>query len=316
MNILLTLVRVRMYQLRRYAAGLGPLYCTAAFLGVGAASCVSYFLYLSLFRGLLSISVILMLTLMIQTRRSDNQFIFHMIRKPGWNIFTEYFLFSLPFTGPALFTKNWFLFPAVTLGQLVISQLRVVAVQRTMFPGLSRILPPAYFEWISGIRRNALSMGSIFVIGLLISPAKFLPLVVLWVLTAFVASFFQECEPLNMLTATFVNPPSRFLRSRLARHSALLVAFFLPVIAVNGWFNPELIWLSLIFVVLQVTVLWFAILLKYARYEPRQRLAGNSIPVAFASLSTVLPFLLPVSLFMSLRYFRIGAHNLGTYVHD
>ena len=316
MNILLTLVRVRMYQLRRYAAGLGPLYCTAAFLGVGAASCVSYFLYLSLFRGLLSISVILMLTLVIQTRRADSQFVFHMIQKPAWNIFAEYFLFSLPLTGPTLLTKNWFFFPAVTLGQAFISQLRVVAVQRTLFPGLSRIVPPGYFEWISGIRRNALSMIFIFVIGLLISPVKFLPLAVLWVLTAFVASFFQECEPLNVLTATFVNPPSRFLRSRLARHSALLVAFFLPVIAVNGWFNPELIWVSLIFVVLQVTVLWFAILLKYARYEPHQRLAANSIPVAFASLSTVLPFLLPVSLIMSMRYFRIGAHNLGTYMHD
>ena len=305
--IFLTLVRVRLYQLRRYAAGLCPFYSTGVVLGLGASSCVLYFLYLSPFRGLLSTSLILMLTLIIQTRRADSQFVFHMIQKPAWNIFAEYFLFSLPLTGPTLLTKNWFLFPAVNLGQLLISQVRVVAVQRTIFPGLSRIVPPGYFEWISGIRKNAISLGFIFVLGLLLSPVKFLPLAVLWVLTAFAASFFQECEPLNMLMATFDHSPSRFLRSKLARHSALLLTFFLPVIAINGWFNPDLIWLTLVFVVLQVTVLWFAILLKYARYEPHQRLGSNSIPVAFASLSTVLPFLLPVSLFMIMRYFRISA---------
>jgi hypothetical protein len=309
-----TLVRIRLYQLRRYAADLGPFYTVAIFLALCLISYALYLQYQSFSRGLVCCSAILMLILFIQTHRSDSQFVFHSIEHPALNIFAEYFLFSLPLTGPALFAVNWYLLLVMVFGLSMISRLQIVVAQRTSLPNLSRLVPPMFFEWISGIRKNRFAMGFFLALGVAFCWVRFFPFLFQWMITGVVTSFYQECEPMDILMATSCESPSKFLRSKIARHSKLLLTFILPLLVINAFFHPDLIWLGAIFAILQLTVLCVAILLKYSRYEPGHHLPSNSILVFLAFLAPVLPFLLPVSLFMSVRFFRIGTNNLRTYL--
>lgn len=310
------LVNIRLYQLKRYVAGLGPLYTSAVLLAICLASFVVYLQYHSFTRGLVCSSAILLVILFIQTHRSDYHFVFHNIERPSLNLFSEYFLFSFPFSIPALVTANWYFFPFMVVGISLISRVRIIAIKRTLLPNLSSLVPSDFFEWKSGMRKNAIQIGLVLILGLAFCWAKFFPLVFIWVFTGVVTSFYQECEPMHILIATSPKSSSKFLRSKLARHSILLLICFFPILTINTWLNPELVWLNLIFAVLQLSVLWFAILLKYSRYEPAQHLLSNSIPTSLASLSTVLPFLLPISLIMTIRYFRKGIKNIRTYLDD
>ncbi len=309
----LALARIRVWRLRRYIAGLGPFYSTIAFLIFCLTGGVLYFQYQSVLPGLVSTSAILGAILFIHTHRADIEFGFHMIERPVVNFFAEYFLFSIPFTSLALFSANWYLFPIMVLGMLLIAGLRITPPQRTLFPHLSMIVPPASFEWISGMRKNAIQVGLVLATGLVFSGAKFLPMLSLWLFTAIITSFYQECEPMNVLLARLPESSGRFLWTKIVHHSMLLMTAFLPILIINGWFHPELLWLTALFAVLQLCPLCYAILLKYSRYEPGRHLPGNSIPIFVAYVSVVLPFLLPVTVLMSARSYRVGTKNLAVY---
>ena len=67
---------------------------------------------------------------------------------------------------------------------------------------------------------------------------------------------------------------------------------------------------------MQISLLCFAICLKYSSYKPNKNQIGNNIPLAIVSLGSALPYLLPIPTILSFAYFYKAKNNLKQYLND
>lgn len=311
-----TLLKLRLIQLLREIKSIGAVYsiligCVLCIVGyavykqyqqAGHAWYVSGFIMLSI--------------LQIQLFRPDKDFIRKHISRPGFNMFLEYAIFSLPFACLSLFTKQWFHFPLLLLSYCIIATIRWTAKKRTALPQLARIIPASNFEWISGIRKQYALLFFLLLLAILTCWVKFAPLIFLWLFTIAVMSFYQESEPLDILLASGKKSGRAFLYAKVKAHTRLLLSVLLPVLIINSCIHPELAWVNLVFVLMQLSLLLFAILLKYSMYEPNQALTGNNVILSVVSIGSALPFLLPLPWLMSVRSYGKAINNLNQYLHD
>ncbi|KAA9332785.1 hypothetical protein [Adhaeribacter soli] len=246
---------------------------------------------------------------MAQLFRPDKDFVFLHIRKPAQEIFLEYAAFSLPFILPILFSPNWYCFPVYFIGLWPISFLRKSFPSQARFVFLGRLFPPTAFEWISGFRQAS----PVFVIGYLTAIAfcwvKALPLFLLWLLNLLFVSFYQECEPLNLLRA-FADTPEELLRKKLLLHGKILLWLNVPVLALQAVFHPVIGLAGIIFLLLQLITLAFTIFLKYATYRPNMVVKSNTLLISLSQMGVIFPFLLPLPLVMCFRYYKRAKLNL------
>jgi hypothetical protein len=179
-----------------------------------------------------------------------------------------------------------------------IASLRVNNQYKTPVPQLAKLIKPADFEWLGGVRKNYIAIALLILLAAAFCWLRVVPLIFLFLLTSVVLPFYQECESLQVLYAGSTNA-RKLLHKKLRDHSLRLSLLIVPVIIINSLVNPELLLINIGFWIVQLVLLAFAILLKYATYRPGYRNTGNSILIAFASLGCLLPFLLPVPLIMS-----------------
>ena len=183
------------------------------------------------------------------------------------------------------------------------------------FKNLSSFIPAENFEWISGFRKQYISFVFVYLLALSFSWFKILPLVFLWLLTGFIASFFAECESIGVLREDNKSPSGlMFYKIKIALMYVFIL--YLPVIGINIILNPDFLLLDLLFIPMQISVLWFAIFFKYSVYKPDNTLTGNSIMLSLILVSSALPYLLPVPAILSLVYFYKGKKNLNQYLND
>jgi hypothetical protein len=260
------------------------------------------------------IAVIVALVLMAQLSRSDKSFIYLHLSRPRTAIFTEYFLLSLPFTLPLLFTSNWYCFPLFPVAFAIISQLQItVSSPQVKYRWLAKFIPAQQFEWLSGLRQALPVFALLYAVALTFCWVKALPLFLLWLLNTMVLSFYQEGEPLQLLRI-YAETPKLLLRKKLVEHSKLLLILNLPVIALQGIFYPLIGLIGIVFLALQLISLAFAIFLKYSTYAPNQSAKSNTLLLTLAQLGVIFPFLLLVPLAMCFRYYGRAIRNLALYL--
>jgi hypothetical protein len=112
----------------------------------------------------------------------------------------------------------------------------------------------------------------------------------------------------------YENTSTTFLRRKLKTHSSLFLLFSMPVLILQSIFHPIMALAGLLFLVLQVCVLCFAILLKYSTYEPDSNRSSNMLLVTFAQLSILFPFFLLLPIALIARNYRIAKQNLANYL--
>jgi hypothetical protein len=317
-----TLFKIRFIQLKREIKLLGVLHniIISGVLVLAVFQIVKLYqnFYFALFTFVSTVTIILM----IQISRRDKSFVFLHIAFPRKAIFTEYAVLSFLFSAYLLFSPFWYFFILIIISCIVISGIKYVVKKKTKFVFLSELISPKNFEWVSGIRKYRLTFGFLYIVTLAVSPVIFLPIFCLWILTIQIISFYEECEPLNILRSGSIKP-SRFLKIKILRHSVLLLIIYIPVLIVNSVFNPNLILFNIIFFIVQITVLSLAIFFKYKIYAPRDILPGNSMFLIVIQVCTILPFiigsipfLLPLPLFLCFKYYFSAKENLKFYLYD
>lgn len=309
------LVRVRLHQVKRQLESLGLGY---AFILLALLVTTIFYIYLSYLqkdKALYAFSLTVIILFLIHTSRKDKQFVHSQVNHPAQNIFTEYFIFTLPVTIPSLFTFHWFYFPLLILSFYVISNIKINLKQRTMIPHLSRIISSQNFEWLSGLRKNLIPFLIFFILAAITCWVRILPLIFLWFIVISIISFYQECESLQILLASH-NSPEKTLNQKIWNHSKYLFIILLPILIINSIFNPGLILVNLVFLFVQFTVIIFAILLKYTTYSPNENLTGNVILVSAVTIGALIPFLLPIPLIMCFRNYGKSVKNLKNYFND
>jgi hypothetical protein len=311
-----TLVKIRLLQLRREIQSLGIFYTLFfAALAVGLVA-VIFSQYQQRPNSWAAAGILVALAVAIQIGRTDKEFIFRHLPNPQQAIFTEYFLLSLPFTLPCLLTDNWYCFPAVAAGFLAVAGLQFhVSGKHTLLPGISRLTGKQNFEWTSGVRKTFPALALVYLLALVFCWVPVLPLFFLWVLTVFATGFYLESEPLMVLQA-IAQSPVEFLRKKIVAHGKLLLMLELPALLVVLINQPQFWYVYVVFILLQFLLLSCAILIKYSTYEPNRYLGPNSILVMVAAAGAFIPFLLPLPLVISIRYWRKATQRLHVYLDD
>lgn len=317
-----TLIKIRFLQLKREIKLLGLLY-NILILIVLALSVYQVFklndnYYLSLYTFASNIGILFL----AQITRRDRNFIFLHLKNPQKSIFTEYVILSFILSGFLLFSRYWYFFLLIILFSYAISFAKYSFRKKTKLGFLGKIISPKNFEWLSGIRKYKYSFGILYALSLSVSPFVFLPLLVLWILTVQIISFYEECEPLHFLFADNCNP-ARFLKKKIINHSFLLLCLYFPVLVINSIFNPNLIIFNFVFFIVQLTVLALTVFFKYKIYFPREIIPGNTIYLVVIQVCTVLPFvigsipfLLPLPLFLCFKYYFSAKQNLKLFLYD
>lgn len=309
------IVRVRLHQIKRQLESLGLGYTLFLLVFLCAVIFYVFLAYLQKDKGLYVFSLTILILSWFHISRNDKQFVYSQVDHPVQNTFAEYFIFMLPVTIPSLFTSHWFYFPLLILSFYVISNIKINLKQRTMFPHLSKIISPQNFEWLSGLRKNLISFLILFVLAAITSWIRILPLVFLCFIMLTVTSFYQECESLQILFASSPSP-QKMLKQKIVSHTKFILIIFIPILIVNSVFNPDFILINVAFLLIQITILIFSILLKYTTYMPNENLKGNTVLLSAVTIGSLIPFFLPIPLIMCFRNYSKAIKNLNFYFND
>ncbi len=309
------LIKIRLIQLNREIRKLGFFYTLLIILLFATAVLYAGIYYHQAQPAIFVSAAILLSVLYIHLNRKDLGFISKHIRHPAQNIYAEYLLFSLPFALPAIFSPQWFHFPVVVLLLGFIAVIKVDTVQKTPLPHLGKLLRADAFEWIAGIRKRYISLILLYAIAAALCWLRIAPLIFLFLITTTIMSFYIECESLQVLYAYSGNA-GKTLYKKLKTHLVILSVLLLPVLIINSIFNPGLVLLNIAFWIVQLILLSFVILLKYATYLPGNKNILNTTLIAFVSLGCILPFILPVPLIMNFINYRKAIKKLKLYYND
>ncbi len=309
-----TLLNIRFIQVRRELNESGP----GAFLILGVGWFLIYAAYSTYQKtpdAYFLTASIFFICLSLQAKRKDKSFVYSHIVNPRKEIFIEYFVLTFPFAISCLFTINWFCYPLLTAALLIVPQLRYTLKQKTYFKNISSVISPSNFEWISGFRKSFFYLIPVYVLAIGLCWFRILPLLLLWFVTVFITSFYKECEPLQILKESNLSP-KMFLQKKLFQPSKLMVLLYTPILIVNTIFNSEYWLINLLFISTQLALLCFSICLKYSNYQPNKNSIENNMLLSFVSLGSVIPYLLPVPVLMTLDYYTKAKTNLNNYLND
>jgi len=309
-----TLIYIRYRQAIREVRGLGVYGFFLLGLAVFAVYNAYNFFQHPVYAYLVS-AVVVAIGFSFQTYRQDRDFVYRHIDNPHPEVYTEYALITLPLSLVSLFTAHWYCFFLIQAGLYAVTFYRPAYGVRTYFRHISRFIPAAQFELISGFRRSFAFIIPVYILALALSWFRFLPLFLLWLITMSVLSFYNECEPENIL-AQGGKSSWQHLKRKLITHSAYLLLLYTPVYVVNTIFNWEYWWATLLFIPMQVVMLWLAISLKYAFYRPNRILYGNNVTLSIVAIGSLIPFLLPIPMVMAAYYIPKANNNLKFYLHD
>lgn len=310
-----TLVRVRLHQAKRQLNSLGIFYALILFAFLCFAIFYIFLAYREREKSLYVFVASIFMLSGIHFSRSDKKFVDSHVARPVQNIFTEYVIFSVPFILPSVFTSQWFYFPIWVFACFLIAHIKASFRQRTRCPHLSKIIPSQNFEWLSGLRKNLVPVLLLWVLALITCRVRILPLIFLWFIIVTATSFYQQCESLQVLFASSEDP-GKLVTNKIRRAIFLTLMLFVPILVINSIFNPTLILVNAIFLFVQITIIVFAILLKYTTYLPNENLKGNTILMSMVTIGALIPFLLPIPVIMCFRNYGRSIKNLNHYFDD
>lgn len=249
----------------------------------------------------------------IHINRKDKKFVASIVLKPGLIFFVEYLILSIPFLAIILFSNCWYysilLLPVI----YAIILINYTPKHKTKLTGISKIIPLNNFEWIAGLRKYFWIILFLYSVALTVLFTSYVSLFFLWLILGIIASFYQECEPVNILQLDEL-PAKHFIIKKLKNHISIYLIFAFPIIAGYCIFNIETAWVALIFYFLTTINICFFLLLKYSFYKP-SKFIETKIFVAIAQFGIIFPFLVLVPLIMCFRQYKIAKINLESYLN-
>jgi hypothetical protein len=251
----------------------------------------------------------------LQLSRKDKSFVFNHLENPRLELYTEYVFLSIVFLLPGLFSRYNY-FALFFLGMLaVLPFIRYSFQRRAYFKKLTRVISVQDFEWVSGVRKSFGVLIPAYVLATGLSWFRFAPLILLWIVSMTLVSFYSETEPLHILRAS-AGKPASFLKTKFRKLSVKLTVLYAPVLFINSLFNPEYWEVNALFFVGQIGLLCLAVCIKYTFYEPGQMRKITNPTLSVIALTTLIPYLLPLTLLIWMEYYSRAKQNLSLYLYD
>jgi hypothetical protein len=248
-----------------------------------------------------------------QFNRRDLAFVKHYLERPVLQILINYTLLMLPLSAALTLSGNWD--HALLLHALA----AIVSLLRPKAGGLqlgfiSRLVPAEQFEWISGLRKNFYVILPLLLTAIVLSPVKFFCLVALFLLNTIVLGFYGIYEPRHMLNPRNLEP-TEFIDRKVNYSIKMLLLTNGPLLLVNALFYPESAWFSVCFLFGFVLLTACAVNIKYTHYRPNE-LQGFHADFLILYGSILLPYLLPLAIYLYYSNRKKAVANLLTHQHD
>lgn len=261
--------------------------------------------------SVLTAALVLLFFLYHQNRR-DLNFIETYFGNSPLHVSLGYSLSALPVSIALLLHSLWPYALVLHLALMGVAFYKPATVRIPKLLFLTRLIPPQQFEWKSGLRQNFVVLLPLLVVALALSPVKLFALVAVFIINLVIAGFYTQHEPLALL-----NPQNMairvFLRKKATFNAGLLSAFNLLVLTINSAFQPEMLWFNFFYFFALVLLAVFAVYVKYATYQPNESLAFSA-DMLVISTAVLLPYLLPLGIYVFVNARRKAYHNLNHYL--
>jgi hypothetical protein len=293
--------------------GLGSILLPFLIIGLSIAS---YKAYDNMRYGALLTAILVLLCVSIHIRRKDKKFAQLHLSNDHLQMYVEYILLTLPFAFTAIFTPHYFYYPLLLILLWFIPYLRYSPTPKTSLKNISTLFPTAHsIEWVSGLRNSFLTILPLYTLALATCWMRFLPLLLLWIITTAILNFYSEHEAVHILRAQHNNAKD-FLNEKIKVHSFYVCIYYAPVLILNSIFNHDFLEINVLFLLVQLSLIIFAINAKYSSYVPAQQNLASNISVAIISIASVVPYLLPLPVIFAIVYYKKAIQNLNNYFHD
>jgi len=179
---------------------------------------------------------------------------------------------------------------------------------------IGRLIPPAQFEWIAGLRKNFYILVPLLLVAAGLSPVKFFCLAALFLLNTIFLGFYNFFEPLLML-----NPenhhPAGFLNKKVFFYNKMILLVNGPLLLINSIFQPDVAWYNICFIAGMFLLGSSTIYIKYSFYKPNDDLRFH-MDYLFLFASALIPLLLPLAYLLNHTHKKKALRNLSHYMHD
>jgi hypothetical protein len=250
----------------------------------------------------------------LHQRRPDLHFLHRHVTQARLALAVEYGVVALPVLLVLTLAGAW-VSVLVLLAVVVLLWLPVVRSSGVRGKWLRRWIPARLFEW-RGLVQGTHPWGLLaWLAALAFCWLPVLPLFLLGIVALMAAGAQEQCEPRAMLLATA--PDGRaLLWTKVFGALRLILVLELPVLVAATVFHSDWWWVHLGFGLGMLALVAYAVVLKYAHYQPNERLSANGANVSFAVLFAILPGLSVVPLLMLLSELPKARANLSAYFHD
>ncbi len=310
-----SLLHIRSAQAKHYFKAAGPA-LVFILVAAGALLYFCYGLYSHPVYAMYCMAFIYIACWKFHLQRRDKLFVYTHLPRPYLELYSEYFVFTLPLTLPCIVTAQWWWFPVFSALLLLLPLQKKSFTQKAYFKNISRLIPAPQFEIISGFRKSFGSLILLYAIALAFSGIQLLPLFLLWFLSIMIVGFYSVCEPLNLLQSGSYSNSSTFLRKKVSSQLFIYFICYLPIILIHAFSHPEWFWVSILWLPSLLCLIAYSIFLKYSLYTPGKIINSNNPSFMLIAFVSLIPFLLPVGILSCWDYAAKARKNLSTYIHD
>lgn len=308
----MTLFRLRWVLLVRWIRTVGWFLPVVALF---AAGCGGLFCLVAARYPLVAALAALLVIVRLHLLRRDRHLLTQLLPRPGLQIAAEYLLLALLPGGLLLLLGA----PFHALGLLAAAPVCSLIPPFTPTGVPLRPLRTAWLayspEWTAGLRRHPIAVGALLLGCLGCATLPYAGFPALCVAALCCCELYADNEPLSLLLLA-ERGSARLLVGKIttAWRNYLLAA--LPAALLAAALYPDKIWLAALWLPYAMLALMYAVLAKYARYDPateRPTLPGATL---IGYVGFLVPFLLPVTLALIVAYALRAERNLNRYLYD
>ncbi len=170
-------------------------------------------------------------------------------------------------------------------------------------------------EWCAALRRHRITVLLLALGALLLAAVPYWSFIYLGFTALIAVECYTRNEPLALLLLPELDSSSLLARKvgEALRNYLLATA---PFALAAALLHPRAAWVAALWLAFSTLVLLYAVLAKYALYDPAEPRPAASTAMLLGLLGFLLPPLLPVSLVLLIRYGLRAERNLNRYLHD
>lgn len=181
-------------------------------------------------------------------------------------------------------------------------------------PSLLRLLGYSP-EWTGALRRHRAAAASVAAALLLCTPVPYLPFGALLLAAVACRRLYRRYEDPALLALPRMGA-SRLLAGKILTAWRNYFALVLPFALAATALHPRTAWMAAAWAPLAALSLAYAVLAKYARYDPLSAAAAEPPVTRWGAAGVLFPPLLPLTLWLTVVYALAAERNLDRYLYD